>query len=51
MTCKVYSHRHTYMYFFSVYVYISLFGITIKTQRLFQYEHLKWSNITVCGKS
>ena len=32
-------------------VYISLFRITIKPQRLFQHEHLKWSNITVCDKS
>ena len=44
MTCKVYSHRH-------IHVYIPFFRITIKTPHLFQYEHLKWSNITVCDKS
>ena len=40
----IYTQIHTH-------VYIPLFRITIKTQRLFQYEHLKWSNITVCDKS
>ena len=44
MTCKVYTHWHTH-------VYTLLFRITIRTQRLFQYERLKWSNITAWDKS
>ena len=56
---KTHTHRHTDRqtdrqtdtHTHNVYVYIPLFLINIKTERSFLYEHLKWSNITVCDKS